>query len=157
MLEKRNVVILAHCRSSKKLAQNRYPLIDSMKSWKRVAMKYLPEMRKDIKSSINIYDMWLFLWIAFKEHYEHTPVNRDLIKRFYKFANWCVWDAESEEIANAAAINFYEYLPTIEAVRQDIPFNMVKEDFIGMKNLFRYNLSEEEFEQFFSDTIAKYS
>jgi hypothetical protein len=52
------------------------------------------------------------------------------------------------DAGTAAAYAFFEHLPDRRAVRRDLPRWLTRDEFLGLREAFRYHLSAEEFTKF---------
>ena len=120
------------------------------KSWLYEAEKRFPEL--DGVDSFRLstpYLLWGILLEKFRLAY-NSPVNENLIKRTYEYADWCIAQPRGEtaenDLATCVAVCFFEEIPLLEASRSDMPRWFSLEDFVDMEQLFRSTLSKEEFD-----------
>jgi hypothetical protein len=87
------------------------------------------------------------------------PWNEDLIRRIYDFADWCLKQPSTSDVetdvSSAVAIAFIEDLPLDKRITDDLHRWMSIESFKGFENLFRYHLSEEEYQQLARDFLSR--
>jgi hypothetical protein len=92
------------------------------------------------------YMLWIELGHEFKRAYA-APVNEDLIRRFYMYADWC-WRQRSHkelDLNNCVAVCFYEHLADHRAVRDDMPRWLSPDKFRDIAGLFEWRLGQDEF------------
>ncbi len=99
--------------------------------------------------------LWFGLLMEFEAAYEKSPFDEDFIRRVYEYAWWCLDDVHGEDVVSAVVIYFFEQLPTNELVKKDLPNLITRDEFLGVKDLFRYCLTEEEYEEFVKEFLEK--
>ena len=130
--------------------------LSDMEAWKEKALDIFPERQAWIEELLEDDRegaLWFGLLTEFEAAYEKSPIDEDFIRRVYEYAWWCLDPALGEDMVSAVVIYFFEQLPTNEAVRRDLPSRMTREEFLGVKELFRYNLTEEEYEAFIKEFL----
>jgi hypothetical protein len=118
-----------------------------MSAWKRVAIGKLPEYRDIIQSAESPMSLWIELMYFFEKLYDAPVQDKDKIKKFYEYAEWCLLSPGrgqySSDAGTAALLAFYEHLPKISRIREDLPnwisYNLFKQ----LKPVFRYHHSEK--------------
>lgn len=124
-------------------------------AWRRVALESASRSgsearrahcRKIIGNAETPYLMWIALWSEFEKAHD-DPMDEAFIGGVYDYAQWCIAEG-GEDASGAAVVSFYEELPTVSAVRRAMHRWMPIEVFEGMKDVFRYNLSTEQYAQF---------
>lgn len=118
--------------------------------WKRKARELLPELEGEIDDAETPYALWIEIHLRFEDAYR-PPGNDDFIRRAYKYGWWCLNGEDENEEATAAVACFYEELPTHRRVREDLPRWFKREEFDGLRELFRYHLTEGEYEALVKD------
>ena len=98
--------------------------------------------------------LWVDLWLKFVDAH-HDPIDEDTIRGTFEFAWWSVTDSGDPDATTAAICHFFEDLPTDPRVRELLPQFMTCEQFLGMRELFRYHLSSDEHRQFVDDFVAR--
>lgn len=106
--------------------------------------------------------LWIELHLKFRDVYRAEIPDDDLIRRFYEYARWCL-ESPGEggylsDAGTAAVHGFYEDLPQVEAIRRDMSRWLSRDEFMSLREAFRYHLSEEQFTSFeleFLDRIKK--
>jgi len=101
------------------------------------------------------YDLWVELWLAFKDAYDATPPDESLIKRVYRYSDWCCVQERgktaADDLFTCVCVSFYEQIPLHPKARHDMPRWWRVEDLengpAGEPNMMAYNLSAEEFEE----------
>jgi hypothetical protein len=132
-----------------------------LETWVAKAGEILPDLAERItephKSPMGFCsDLYFELLSA----YDASPVNDDLIGRIYEFIAWCLsqpnnTDSADTDLPTAAAVGFIEDLPLDQRVAEDLHRWMSLETFKGMENLFRYHLSDEEYQGFANRFLEK--
>lgn len=132
-----------------------------MEYWLEKAAELLPEFEEIITSAPSPMALWIDLHFALVKAYETSPLDADLIGRIYEFAAWCLSqpstpDADaSSDLATSVAVAFIEHLPLDRKVAEDLHRWMSIETFQGFESLFRYHLSDSEYEQFAQDFAGR--
>ena len=117
-----------------------------MSAWRKVALEKLPEFRKIIDAAETPGMLWIDLLLKFEDAYEE-PVDQALVRRVYQYASWCLAGSKNQDIQTAAALHFYEHLPTNEKIRRDMANHLTREEFFGLTEIFKYHLAEGEYEE----------
>ena len=103
--------------------------------------------------------LWIEIYLKLVDAYDVVPINEDLIRRIYEFADWCLKQPSTSDletdVASAVAIAFIENLPVDKRITDDLYRWMSIESFKGFEHLFRYHLSEEEYQQLARDFLAR--
>ena len=130
-----------------------------MSAWKRVALEKLPEYRRVIDTAERPMALWRELHLKFEEVYHADIPDDDLIRRFYEYAAWCLESpGEGRYLSDAgtAVVHaFYEHLPQHGVIRRDMPRWLSREDFLGLREAFRYHLSGEQFAAFEAEFLDR--
>jgi hypothetical protein len=118
-----------------------------MSAWRRVAIEKLSRFRRLIEESESTGMLWVDLRYAFiKAHSD--PLDQELIGQVYDYAWWCV-NSPDPDTSTAAALGFYEHLPTEPGVRAQIARWLSAAQFNDMGETFRHHLdSYEEYRRF---------
>jgi hypothetical protein len=125
-----------------------------MSAWRRVAIEKVPKLRTLIEQAESVGMLWIDLYLAFeKAHF--PPPDETLIAGVYAYASWCLIGAHNDDIATPAIVSFYEHLPVDAEVRKQMHRWLSVEDFEGMKEVFRYHLSEEEHADFVEEFYCR--
>lgn len=129
-----------------------------MSAWKRVALEKLPEYRRLIDTSDSPMALWIELHLKFEDSYRVKPLDEDLVRRFFEYARWCwqgpVKNGYLSDAGTAVACAFYEHLPQSDSIRRDLPRWLTRVEFFDLRDVFRYHLSELEFEDFKKSFLA---
>ena len=129
-----------------------------MSAWKRIALETLPEYRQLIDEAENPMALWIELHSKLQDVYQAEIRDDGLIRRFFEYARWCLKSPGDgqylSDAGTAAAHAFYEHLPTHEAIRRDLPRWITREEFIGLRDSFRYLLSNDEFTVFETEFLG---
>ena|ERR1035438_9320946 len=133
-----------------------------MPSWREKATQMFPELASVIRDAENPYSLWSDLLDTFNCAYG-PPRDESLIKRVYEYADWCNDQPQGktaeDDLTTCVAVSFYEHIPQHPDARADMPRWFTLEDLLGMGKLFRYHISDAEFEalkQYFSEHQDKY-
>ena len=128
-----------------------------MDEWKRVALEKFPHLRELIEEDKTTTDLWIDLLWNLEDAYKEIPVNGKFIDAVYDYASWSLVESNDDDVQSSALIHFYENLPRFnEIARNDIPNRMSRENFLGMKEIYKYSLSEEEHAAFMKEMLEKY-
>lgn len=127
-----------------------------MDQWRQAALDRLPTLEDLINQSDDPTDFWIQLWIEFKAAYYRDPIDEGVIQGAYAWATWCLVSSKSQRVQDSTIISFFEELPSDSRVKADIPNRMTKEDFMGMKDVFRCSLrSEAEYRAFMDEMMNR--
>jgi hypothetical protein len=122
-----------------------------MPPWRETAYELLPELGEKITDpEIDTpYLLWFELCRAFDKAYDTSPRNDSLISRIYQYADWCVTaprgETATDDLLTCTCVCFYEHIPRHPAARDDMPRWIPYQDFVRSEQIFRYNLTEDEF------------
>jgi hypothetical protein len=120
-----------------------------MARWRKEAFERFPEFRGFLQSEKSAY---LFLGEMAEWLYQaYLQKDEDLISRIYGYAKWCQ-DAPrgtdaSDDLLTIVTVSFFEHLPRHAEVRRDIGRWLSKKDVEGMKSVFLYHGTEEQFQE----------
>jgi hypothetical protein len=79
-----------------------------MAVWRRKALEYFPQLRRQLnRKEYSIYLLYFDLLPMSRA--AHANSNRDLLRRTYEYAEWCLRQ-RSEALWNPAGVAFYEHL-----------------------------------------------
>jgi hypothetical protein len=122
-----------------------------MSAWRRIAIEKLPQFEQKIEHSESIGILWIDLFEAFRRAHEDPP-DEATIRQIYDFA-W--WAAGNDDLGSATVCGFFEDLPTDSRVRRLMPQFMTQEQLLGMKDIFKYHLSPEQYHEFVDDFLRR--
>ena len=125
-----------------------------MSAWRRVAIEKLPRFKQKIEHSDSIGMLWIDLLLAF-ERAHNDPPDEETIRRIYDFAWWALGEAGDDDIGSATVCAFFEHLPTNKCVRRLMPHYMTREQFLGIRDVFKYFLSPDEHREFVNDFLRR--
>lgn len=126
-----------------------------MSLWRRKAIEALPELAREIGDAATPMSAWIEIEIAFMSGYASEPINEDLIRRVYAYAYWCLdhgsraTNAEYD-LPTCVAVCFLETLPSRPEIRKDMQRWFTLEEVRGMKDIFTYNATDEEYAELLS-------
>lgn len=130
----------------------------SSEEWQTKALEYFPELH-DIINRNQAFDFCSELYPMLVASYEEQPINEDRIGRIYDYARWCLSQPQTRDLntdlPNAIAVGLIESLPLNQRVSEDLYRWLSMESFQGFENLFRYHLSDEEYQTFFAAFLRK--
>ncbi len=133
-----------------------------MEHWITKAIECLPELEDLITEPQRItrpMSLWIEIHLKLIDAYDVVPINEDLIRRIYDFADWCLKQPSTSDVetdvSTAVAIAFIEDLPLDKRISDDLHRWMSIETFKGFEQLFRYHLSEEEYQQLARDFLSR--
>lgn len=118
-----------------------------MSTWRRIALETLPELRQTIERADSPMVLWIELHWALERAYCLQPPDDDRIARLYRYAEWS-WDSPNADARSAVACAFYEHIPQNGTIARDLSRWMTTERFRQLEEVFRYFLSEEQFQKF---------
>jgi hypothetical protein len=127
-----------------------------MNVWRRVALEKIPKLKKLIGEAPNVMALWieLQLKLAYGDFYQ-SPSNEKTIAGVFEYASWCLNKSHNWNTKTAVVCAFYEHLPKMKAVRKDLPNHLSMEDFLKLKQDFKYLLSDEEHQEFVKEFIER--
>ena len=120
-----------------------------MPLWRNQALKTFPELASRFEHAETAYQLWFELLDAFKEAYECNPRNESLIRKIYRYSDWCETQPRGQtaddDLLTCVCVCFYEKIPTFPPSRADMPRWWRPTDLDGDRNVFQYRLSDQEF------------
>ena len=119
----------------------------SIEPWRKAANELLPTFRDLVEGAEDVSMLWIELSDLKIESMDESPLSDDEISNLFRYASWCLLSGD-QKCQNAALIDFYERLPLNPRIRNDLHKHLSVEDFLGLKEIFEYNLSKEEHEKF---------
>ena len=133
-----------------------------MEHWLPRARKSFPELEELInRNQDGPLGLWSDLFVELEMAYDAPPINEDLIARIYEYTAWCFKQAETGDIgtdlSSATAVGLIESIPLNKLVSADLYRWMSKETLDGCEKLFRYHLSDQEYDNFSSEFLRKKS
>ena len=126
----------------------------SVEPWRQAAYELLPSFRDLVERAEDVGMLWIELADLKIEPMDETLAD-DEISGLFRYASWCLL-SENEKCQNAALIDFYERLP-LNQLRTNLHNHLSIEDFLGLKEIFEYNLSKEEHEKFVKEFMSNAS
>ena len=127
-----------------------------MSVWRRVALEKIPKLRRLIEAAPNVMALWieLQLKLAHGDLYQ-SSLDEKVIAGIFNYASWCLNKSHNWDTKPAVVCAFYEHLPKMKEAREDLPNHMSMEDFLKLKEDFRYLLSEKEHEEFVKEFLRR--
>jgi hypothetical protein len=119
-----------------------------MSAWRRQAVERLPEFRAVIESAATPMALWVELVLRFEDAVRLG--DEGLVRRFFAYAEWC-WDAapgQATEARTAAVCAFYEHLPLVRGLGDQLHHHLPRQRFLAIQDAFRHHLGEAEFARF---------
>ena len=126
----------------------------SIEPWRQAASYLLPMFRDCIDAAEDVGMLWIELWDCEVAGLRDEPLTDEAVSCLFSYASWCLLSGD-EKCQNAAIVDFYEMLPTNARIRSNLHRYLSVEDFLGLKNLFEYNLSEKEHLEFVEEFMSK--
>ena len=116
-----------------------------MSQWRRKASEELPELQRLIASKD--VDSPMMLWVELNQKFEKIceiePQPLDLLKRFWRYCEWCLKHG-NQDVQTAAAVGFCEHLLDSPKRAEVIPRIMGRSYFLGLRQLLEYHNSPEQ-------------
>jgi hypothetical protein len=127
-----------------------------MSAWRRVAIEMLPEFRDIIAKAEQPMQLWVEIGARFQDAFRTG--NDDLVRRFFNYAAWCIDTAKPQatDASTAAWCAFYEHLPSVDGLPQQLHRFMPRTRFIQVKEAFRYHSGENEFDHVQKVILSNY-
>jgi hypothetical protein len=119
-----------------------------MSAWRRVALETLPGLRSIIEGAESPMALWCEVRFAFEDAFRRS--DEDLVRRVFSYAAWSIDTAQSQptDASTAAVCAFYEHLPQIAGLADQLHRFLPRQRFLHIQDAFRYHLSESEFAHF---------
>src|ERR1700679_1799256 len=91
-----------------------------MSAWRRVALEMLPEYKENIAHAENPMGLWVEIGFHFQDAFGAS--DDDLVRRFFRYAEWCLDTAKQEttDAPTAAWCAFYEHVPLVAGLPDKI-------------------------------------
>jgi hypothetical protein len=103
--------------------------------------------------------LWIELYHVLLTAYDQQPIDEERIGKVYEYASWCFEQPDTGNVAtdlsSAVAVSFIEDIPLNQRISDDLHRWVSAESFDGFENLFRYHLSNEEYQKFAADFHRK--
>jgi hypothetical protein len=119
-----------------------------MSQWRKIALEQVPTCKRAIELSGNPMALWIELLSQLTTALNTSPADEEVIDQIYSYALWCWHRSDSGQMIQAVSCAFIEHLPLSTLVERDLPARLSREDFSSMEGVFRYHLSDEEFDAF---------
>jgi hypothetical protein len=131
----------------------------SAEGWRQVAYEIIPMFRGRIDEAEDVGMLWIDLSTelenpAAEPLYLSRPPDEETVASLFRYASWCLSSGD-EKAQNAAIVEFYEMLPVLPRVREDLHKYLSTQEFLGLKELFEYNLSKAEYEEFIREFLSR--
>jgi hypothetical protein len=116
-----------------------------MSKWRQKAIEILPKCKREFEHrDASIYTVFFELLPA--THEAHKIKDKDSLKKYYDFAEWCFRQKE-KDLRNAAGVAFYEHLGDDEITLKEFP-QWVKHDIYSeVRELLEMMISKEKLEK----------
>jgi hypothetical protein len=128
---------------------------DHLEDWRAKALEIFPDLQDLVEEESGPIDLWIELHYRLVRAYDQQPINEDLIGRIYDYAAWCLaqpsTDVAETDPSSAAAVGLIENLPCDQNISNDLYRWMSTETFDGCEALFRYMISDDEYQLFAAD------
>src|SRR5947207_6886913 len=128
----------------------------SIEKWRQAAYEFLPMFRERVENAQDVGMLWIELWDCEVAGIRDEPPNEEAISSLFRYASWCLL-SDDEKCQNSAIVNFYEMLPTNARIRNNLHSYLSVEDFLGLKEIFDYHLSKEEYVKFVEEFLGNSS
>ena len=124
-----------------------------MSTWKREALERLPECVDIITlPGRKATEVWALLRYTCEA--AHRRQDDDLLRRIYDYARYC-WQSPAPHLRRAVEFAFYQHVPVIPVLRQDMRRRFTRSQFDELREPFSWQLSADEMAQLereFSET-----
>ena len=127
----------------------------SVEPWRQAAYELLPSFRELVERAEHVGMLWIELSDLRIEAMDETTLSNDEISDLFRYASWCLL-SNDEKCQNAALQDFYERLP-LNQLRANLHNHLSVDGFLGLKEIFEYNLSKEEHEKFVEEFMRNAS
>jgi hypothetical protein len=119
-----------------------------MVDWRAEALAKFPELAQTIEAVDSPMGLWSELSLAFEVAYEEEPVDREMIRRIYDFADWCLQQEQVDDarfdLPTCVITCFYEGIPRSPAARAEMHKWFSREELERGREVFGYFLNDEE-------------
>jgi hypothetical protein len=130
-----------------------------LEDWRVKAVKFFPDLRDLIEKETSPLSLWIELYQVLVHAYDRDPIDEDRIRKICDYASWCFKQPETgnkdTDPSSGVAVSFIEDIPLNQRISEDLHRWMSAETFNDCEPLFRYTLSDEEFEQFSASFHSK--
>jgi len=118
-----------------------------------------PDLRELIEQESSPMSLWIELYHVLVIAYDQQPINDERIGKVYDYAAWCLKQPQTgnkeTDAPSGAAVSFIEDIPLNQRISDDLYRWVSAETFDGCENLFRYLLSDEEYQGFAAEFHRK--
>ena len=126
-----------------------------MERWREKASEMFPELASRFEAVDSPNDLWVDLWLAFEDAYDKAPPDESLIRRIYRYSDWCCeqprGNTAADDLFTCVCVSFYEHIPRNPKSRHDMPRWWRSEDLengpAGEPSVFGYYLSAEQVQE----------
>lgn len=127
-----------------------------MSLWRKVALEKIQTLKKLIDKSPNVMALWIELQLKLDYgNFYQSRSNEKTIAGIFDYATWCLNRSRNRDTQTAVVCAFYEHLPQMKDARADLPNRLSMEDFLKLKQVFKYFLSDEEHEEFVKEFLKR--
>ncbi|HEY0100870.1 MAG TPA: hypothetical protein VGB76_18125 [Pyrinomonadaceae bacterium] len=127
-----------------------------MSVWRRVALEKIPKLRRLIEAAPNIMALWIELQLKLADDALYkTPSQEKTIAGIFDYASWCLNKSHNRDTQTAVVCAFYEHLPLMDEARKDLANRLSMEDFLRLRERFKYLLTDEEHEEFTREFLER--
>jgi hypothetical protein len=116
-----------------------------MSVWRRKAIECMPENRAEFQDpKESIYMVFFTLLQATVD--AHKANDRERLKRYYAFAEWCS-EQNAQELWNSAGVSFYEHLGDFPETLAAMPRWVKRSRYYKIRGLLQLRLTETQMEE----------
>ncbi len=116
-----------------------------MSTWKREALERLPECSDILtRYGLKATEVWVELRLVCEA--AHKRGDDDLLHRIYDYARWC-WQSPAPHLRRAVEFAFYQHIPVIPVLRQDMRRRFTRSQFDELREPFSRQLSSDAMAQ----------
>ncbi|SHN28750.1 hypothetical protein [Chitinophaga sp. CF418] len=116
-----------------------------MSVWRRKAIECLPENRTEFEDpQTSIYTVFSALLPATVA--AHKAGDRNRLKLYYDFAEWCSRQ-NAQELWNAAGVSFYEHLGDFPETLAALPAWVTRSRYQQIRGLLQLRLTQEQMQE----------
>lgn len=116
-----------------------------MSAWRRIALDTFPELRIKIEHADSPMALWIELGSSFQDAF--LAGDDDSVRRFFRFAEWCLdtADQQATDSSTAAWCAFYEHVPRIAGLVEQLHRYLPRSRFVQVEEAFRPHTAAEKF------------
>jgi hypothetical protein len=126
-----------------------------MSLWRKEAFDRLPECRSQLQQEKSPYLFFHELGVVLYQ--AHLRNDKDLIRRIYGYAQWCLEAPRglgaADDLLTIVTVSFFEHLPTHREIRKEVGRWLPKSVIEEMHEVFLHHGTEEQYQEMLASCI----